>query len=88
MVDIELTKEQVELYNKGERVFIFDDVCVELYITKDKSKIYSRRSSENKKYGCYLLSDNDREILNICEKHLLYNGLTKVYIINKTGVDL
>jgi len=85
MVMITLTKEQVDSYNAGEKVLLYDDEWVELKMSKVLSNCYSRRV-DGKKFGCYILTENDKIKVNSGEEYLFYNGKTKVYIIS--GGDL
>src|SRR3990167_2008910 len=80
MVEIELTAEVVKAYNAGEGVHIWDGESVDLYITKDRSRIFSRRVG-GMKCGCYLLSPKDIATLNNKESIFFYNGAVKIYLI-------
>lgn len=71
---IEFDDEMMKKYKNGERVFLYDDDNVELFIAKPRKEnhvCYAMRQ-EGKKHGCYYPSWQDIEKFNTREPTPFY----------------
>ena len=66
---------------------LFDDNNVNFAISNNKELCFSKRIND-KKYGCYFLSEFDIKEINKGEPYLFYDGLTKVYLQKDYEGDL
>lgn len=81
---VEFDDEMMDVYDKGDVVFLYEDDNVHLSIVKsDYKKTYAYRR-EGKKYGCYIPHKIDKDAFNTREASLFYNGKTDVGVLLTT----